>query len=432
MLDTVRLDGVNPPVYYLAVKPFLFIFGDSEFGLRLLSATAGVLTVLMAIKLGERVGGSVGGFAAGWFWAFHPMAIWFSRDARPYALAAFLAVALLALYLNSRNTRSTSVWVTAWLVLALGQLTHYFFFLLGGVLVLLALLELRDNPSLFRGWALTALAAFLPLGAWMAWYFNQPNPSLGIGWIQRPVIVDPLLTLWNLISGYGGVFTVATLLLGLVTLIFVGAALVSNQETILTRRVLALGLLLPITAVWVLSQRRPVYVDRYFLVLLPFASLLVAVGAKYTIQRLAPFLLAGPDPYLPLGVLLVTLVFGNWLGWQVHLEPVYRNEDWRGLVHTLTGEKGKSLPVWFSEPEASIPFQFYYRGDVETLPGAEPPACQTPCWWVIRQPYTATHAFSQAVSDPNNPWLPVLPDSCRLLSSWENGTGLALWRVDCR
>ncbi len=431
MLDTVRLDGVNPPVYYLAVKPFLLFFGELEVALRILSALAGVLAVLVAWRLGDRVGGSVGGFAAGWFWAFHPMAIWFSRDARPYALAALLALVLLDLYLASRKNPSLSVWVGAFVVMALGQLTHYFFFLLGGVLVLISISQLREAPRLFRGWALTTLAAFLPLAGWIAWYFYQPNPSLGIGWIQQPVLMDPLLTLWNLVSGYGGVFTPATLLLGLVTLILSGFALVSEQEYKLARRVLVLALLLPVIAVWVLSQRRPVYIDRYFIVLLPFVSLLVAMGARAAIDRLAPYLLAGPDAYLPVGVLLVMLAFGNWLGWQVHLEPAYRNEDWRGLVATLTEGDGDPLPIWFSEPEASIPFQYYFRGELATLAGPEPPACESPCWWVMRQPYTATHAFSQAVTMASRPWEPVLPAACIGIPMGERSAGLLLWQISC-
>ena len=58
MLDTVRLDGVNPPVYYLGTKIFIDLFGDSEFVLRIFSLIAGVSAIYFAWLLGKKAGGN--------------------------------------------------------------------------------------------------------------------------------------------------------------------------------------------------------------------------------------------------------------------------------------------------------------------------------------------------------------------------------------
>lgn len=218
MLDTVRLDGVNPPVYYLGAKIFVDLFGDSEFFLRIFSLIAGVSAIYFAWLLGKKAGGYAGGLAGAWFIAFHPMAIHYARDARPYALVLALATAFVYIFIRLSRESSKALWVSAFAILALGQMSHYFFFVLGGVILLMVLTEIREKPLFFRYWTLVWIAAFLPLAGWLAWYFSQPTPSLGIGWIQRPEIADMFGTWWNLLSGYGGDFSTPSTIFGIVSM----------------------------------------------------------------------------------------------------------------------------------------------------------------------------------------------------------------------
>lgn len=78
-----------------------------------------------------------------------------------------------------------------------------------------------------------------------------------------------------------------------------------------------------------------------------------------------------------------------------------------------------------------VPFLYYYGGDFHQLNSLEPPVCQSPCWWVMRQPYTATHAFSQTVIMEDRPWKTELPEGCDILDRWDGRTGLMLWNVSC-
>jgi len=82
--------------------------------------------------------------------------------------------------------------------------------------------------------------------------------------------------------------------------------------------------------------------------------------------------------------------------------------------------------------ENSFPMQYYLRGDLSTAKAdKEPLLCESPCWWVMRQPYTATHAFSQAIALPGRSSFPDLPVECSLLDEWSSPTGLELWKVVC-
>ncbi|MBW8011160.1 MAG: hypothetical protein FVQ83_07965 [Chloroflexi bacterium] len=432
MLDTVRLDGVNPPVYYLVSKVFVDLFGDSELILRLLSAIAGIVSVYLGWLLGRQAGGRIGSWAGAWLIAFHPMAVHYARDARPYSLALAMALLLVYLFTRLREESDRRLWLFAFITLLLGQLTHYFFFVLGGALVLFALTEMTRKPLFFRAWMLLWLGAFLPLAGWMGWYFSQPTPSLGIGWIELPPLDAPLGTLGNLLSGFGGVESSPSAVFGLIVIVFILFALYRGERTRIIRQVLWFGLLIPIAGVWVISQRRPVYVDRYFIVLLPFVVYLFAGGAQAALQWIQK--IKGHERWNKASTLIwaFLLFIGFWAGWQVHVDVKYSREDWRGLSRYLEENAGEQPELWLSEPEASVPMQYYYRQDLSSAStGDNPMMCDFPCWWVWRQPYTSTHAFSQAVTLPDRPERPDLPDGCTILDKWDSSTGLALWKVDC-
>ena len=128
LLQAARLDAVNPPLYYFYVK--LLAPSATEAALRLPSVLAYLGGVVGAIWLGFLLGGRPGGLAAGLLWATHPMSLWPARAARPYALSAFLAVAGAALFVRLQRSWSTPLGLLAGFAIALGLLTHYFFFVL--------------------------------------------------------------------------------------------------------------------------------------------------------------------------------------------------------------------------------------------------------------------------------------------------------------
>ncbi|MDH5506981.1 MAG: glycosyltransferase family 39 protein, partial [Anaerolineae bacterium] len=381
MLDTVRLDGVNPPVYYLGVKLFIGWLGEGELGLRLLSAAAGVGAVYAAWLLGREAGGRMGGVAGAGLVAFHPMAVHYARDARPYGLVSLLSVLLVLAFLRLRRGGTRLAWGAALLLLVLGQLSHYFFFVLGGALVGIAVVDLKRRRVFFRRWVLVWIAGFVPLALWMWWYFSQPTPSLGIGWIDQPNWQAPLGTWWNLFSGYGGVLAWPVMVFGSLNVCLAALAVFRAKDRRTTQMILWLGLILPVLGVWMISQRRAVYVDRYFIVLLPFVVYLVSVGAQVLGERMAAWEFS---VLAKRAALLIWAVLGLWVGWQVQAAPQYGREDWRGLIGFIEEHSEAKPLLWLSEPEASIPIQYYYRGNLESaVSGANPLLCSSPCWWVL-------------------------------------------------
>lgn len=428
MLAVLRLDGVHPPFYYLLEKLFIVMSGDGAGGIRILSVIVDLISIFLVMWLGWQVSGPVGGLVAGWFWAFNPFTIWYAQDARPYAMAALFAALAFILIRKAQIRQTPSLMWMSGLALTLGLVTHFFFFLIVGALILLAWLQIRRSPRLFRRWTVISLIAMLPMGLWLVWFFMLQKPSIGIGWIPIPSLIDPLLTVWNFLSGFGGILSLPAILFGSLAGFFVLSGLIYGKQARENRRLFVVGILLPLLLTWLVSFRRPVYVDRYFIVLIPFLIPILASGGRWASESIQKIL-----PAQWTWILIAVILAGTGLmnAWQVHTDIKYRREDWSGLIAYLSAQHDPKPSIWFLQPESAVPFEYYYRGSYQVLESKEPPACTTFCWWIIRQPYTATHAFTQSIPDPGRPWIPELPSGCTLLDRWDSPTGIGLWRLSC-
>jgi mannosyltransferase len=92
---------IHPPGYYLLLHYWRMPFGHSEFALRALSAVAGLALVLFTYLLGRRLFGQTTGLMAAFLGAISPFAIYYSQEARMYALLGALAV--ISTYLLIRS-----------------------------------------------------------------------------------------------------------------------------------------------------------------------------------------------------------------------------------------------------------------------------------------------------------------------------------------
>ena len=432
MFITMHFDGVFLPAQFTFVKIVTGIFGATEFTLRLFSAFIGCVGIVLAVSLGWMVGKKPGAIAAGWFWAFNPMLIWYSQDAKPYALGSTLALALIISYLMLRRRKSIFYSISAVVVSMIGLLTHHYFFLVVGALLLFAIAGVFSNAGFFRRWFVLTVVGFLPLAVWLYWYFSQLNPSIGIGWIMRPNFQDPFKTLWNFYSGYGGQTSIITMLFGIMGVLLTIVGVVYQDALRVARYSYLFGLIVPITAVWLISQRRPIYMDRYFIVILPFIIPPISNG----MQRAWDFIARKADktnlPVIAITGIAILIAVGWLAAKNVHTESKYAREDWRGLVAYLVQEESNTPEIWFSDPESLVPFKYYFNTkSLETISSDSPPACSASCWYVIRQPFTPTHSFAQGGASIQREWLPVLPQNCRLLDQWESPSRLALWKVTC-
>jgi hypothetical protein len=126
LLHAIPDSESSPPLYYLMGWLWTHVFGTGEVGLRSLSALLGTSTIPVVWALGRRLGGDRAGLFAAALVAVNPMLVWFSQEARAYALLALLAALSALLWLRALE-RPCAGRAAAWAVVAAAALaTHYY------------------------------------------------------------------------------------------------------------------------------------------------------------------------------------------------------------------------------------------------------------------------------------------------------------------
>jgi 4-amino-4-deoxy-L-arabinose transferase-like glycosyltransferase len=192
-------DNNSPPLYFLLVKAVTAVAGDSDAALRLVSAISGTLSVALLSCLVLALGRSPSAaLAAGFLLALNPLHVWFSQEARPYAL--MVCFGLLALLGAARAVRAGSV--RAWGVLLLGSLLSFLSHATGIAFVAAAWLWFaieRPPRSAWKGLAAgSALfaAVAIPVTAYIASVQVSVPPPRAITGLELPY------ALYALVAGF--------------------------------------------------------------------------------------------------------------------------------------------------------------------------------------------------------------------------------------
>lgn len=309
---------VHPPLYYLLLRPLVWL-GDGEFQLRLLSAWAGVIGVPLLYALGRRMADRSTGFLAAVLLALNPFHVWYSQEARMYTLLFSLALGVGYFFERVMARGKQRNWVGLAIVSSLAYVTHYFSLLLPLSQVVFFLLHFRRYHRLLRRWVMVQALAILPLGVWVYFLYRLPEQAMGIGWIPRPVIWDPLLTLWNFGLGLPDRLTLAVTMGLLPFAVALVHAARPGQRWAWPRVWLMWPPLFVLLLSW--GTGRYFYIDRFFIICLPAYLLLVAWGAVHL-----------PRPWLQRGVVTALLVASLVSLARIYLDPTVAKEDWRGAL----------------------------------------------------------------------------------------------------
>jgi hypothetical protein len=127
MLGLIPQTESTPPLYYCVAWVWARVFGYGEAGLRSLSALAGVLSVPVAYGAGAKlISRPRAGLIAAALCACNPLLIWYSQEARSYALLVLLSAASLLAFayaLERPTARTAAAWV---ITSAFALATHYY------------------------------------------------------------------------------------------------------------------------------------------------------------------------------------------------------------------------------------------------------------------------------------------------------------------
>jgi mannosyltransferase len=330
MLHRVKTSESNPPLYYVLAWGWAKAFGTGEFGLRSLSALFGAATVPVGYLIGRQLADRRAGLLLAALIAVNPMLIWYSQEARSYALLVFFAALSMLFFARALNTgrgRDLAFWALA---SALALCSHYYAIFPVGIEGAWLLVALRARWRL----VLPAVGAVFATGLALLPLANaQTNPT-HIGWIDHSPLLERL---WEtavsfLIGETGHViaepprerYAVIPIVLGVAALILVALRGERRQ-----RRGVGLGLALGLGVVGL-------------------AALTALVGKDYVVERnllpaLVPLLAAAAIGFAAagarrVGLLLAVALCAYWLAFDVHVTqtPNLQRPDFR----TLTDELG--------------------------------------------------------------------------------------------
>ena len=105
-MDAVGFSESAPPLYYALAWLWTQVAGNGEWGLRSLSAIAGVATIPVAYVVGRELRGARAGVIAAALVAVNPMLLWYSQEARAYALLGFFCALSLLYCVRALQTPS--------------------------------------------------------------------------------------------------------------------------------------------------------------------------------------------------------------------------------------------------------------------------------------------------------------------------------------
>ena len=350
-------DDIQPPLYYLLLGGWLRLFhpwpGNIAYLMRFFSAGFGLLLVALMGVLARRLWGSCAGLITAFGVAISPLMVYYSQEARMYAMLLFLAT--LAAYWVVRlldhggleapgAERRRLGYLVLYAVTGLAAMyTHYF---AGFALLALALywahVWVRESRRVraLGGFALANLAILAGYLPWLPamWRRFQMDASY---WTGRLKVDEALLkTLVNFTAGARETFRVEDALVwlpwyGLAAILWLVALMAMRRRG--AQRPVALilhWLILPPALILFLAYRTPKFNPRYLLISWPAWALLMGGGAAALWtwpQRdgrwMRPFMRALGVLSLALVVSVSVLGLDNWFH-----DPSFAKTAWREAI----------------------------------------------------------------------------------------------------
>lgn len=264
----------HPPLYFVGLKLFTAVAGNTDFTVRLFSGLGGLSTLVIAYLAGQRLFGKKGAL----YWCVLllalPMPGLYSHIARMYTWAAFVTtgVFLYALLYARDHQRRDLFWLGCFSTMA--AYLHYYCLIAAfwTSLAVLIYLMMRKDPAWRRlaAMGMTVFVLFLP---WLFILVTQARAAQKDFWIG-PVSWATLLACYT--QPFAGLFRLLPGSFGLMAIVY-GLTLVSFWMAVSRRDGHKLPLILSLivwhgtilTAVMVSFLIRPILYPRYVMPLTP-------------------------------------------------------------------------------------------------------------------------------------------------------------------
>lgn len=393
--------GHNGPLFFLLLRPWRSLTGDSEFALRYPSALLGAVLIPLGFILARQLGFKRRvGLLLGLLLATSPYLVWYGQEAKMYALLvalimlAFIAYlkALTGASLPSPFNRSRRDWRWMWWVvfvvtMTLSFYTHILSPLMLAVYTVVGLLSWPVWRQHWRGWAISMACLtlpYIPLALWQMPLLLDGFQS-GHSFYPFPQQIYLLLQLYS--SGllrFVGLTAIILFVFLFLCGLFLGnnvkrashalttgpnssirSLSISNRLTFdpyarpgIRRGILAVWVLLPALLVYFISLRVAIFEDRYLIYITPAFYLLIVLGLVVVRQH-ARWLA---------GICLAALLAINLTGiWQQQRRPL--KADFRAAAAYLAHQPQPPTTIMIQTPYLQYTLNYYYKPKYTLLEG---------------------------------------------------------------
>lgn len=318
----------TPPVYYVVLWFWTRVFGSGAVGLRSLSAVCGIGTIGVIAITARALWDERAGLAAAALTALSPIMVWYSQEARAYALGILLTALSLLLIIRASETLSPRPLLLWGLCAALALGTHYFtVFVLVPEAAWLVMKARRTGTLTVSALAACLAPPLLVGGALLPLLIHQADGRASFigsdeGTLARRLVRLVKQDILGLNEPAKAVLsTVAVLLIIAVVLLAFSSPRTMRRRQALPVTVVLAGLLLSVLAAAAGSD----YIDtRNLLFLWPALALIAAGAIAGTIHTRAAIGVLAALSALQL-VCVVSIV----------ATPLYQRADWRDLARAL-------------------------------------------------------------------------------------------------
>ncbi len=360
----------NPPVYYFIVSLWQNLFQASETSLRIPSLIFALLTILITFKIGQIYLNSQAKLAA-LLLATSPLHIYYSQEARAYALTAFLFTLTIWLFLKSLKERKFW-WLFSLSLLGL-LFSHYQVWLALPIFPLGLILARKEKRTKKENYLYLGLS-FLPM--LIALFFYWPTLvsqfSLGAKISQPWKAVIGSLTIKNIgliaLKFIIGRISINNKILyslagSILILLYWGPVLSGSIKTWKKKdkeAFLPITLFLPLLLGIIISIKIPLLTYFRFLFLLPFFYLLLAKGIL-TIKNRRPRQV----------IFSLVIIINLFCSLAYLTQEQFHRENWRLVVKILEGSYSQT-PVYI-HPRINSAFVYYNHQELEQVSPEEFP-----------------------------------------------------------
>jgi hypothetical protein len=372
------------------------VFGASEAALRSLSVVSGIGLVALAWWLGRRLFGIRAGLAAAALLAVSPFAVYYSQEARMYALLALWAalasvwIVMLALPGNKVTWPGAALYALA---TAAGLYTHYaypFVMIAQAIALVIAWAlspgkralssskgpgeSLIRQPRALLAWALANAAAIALFGPWLpialrqivGWSVAPQDYALG------PAVLDALR--WVAAGRTLALPEAALPLIAFAALAAFGLAAGPAEGR---RRALVPFVLLaaPFILLFVFKLYRESYLKFLLVCALPLALLAgrtIAVLSTRIGIRADRLRWTRPAAFVGSLALVSATLFGSLNN--LYGNPAYARDDYRGIARRVLADLRPGDRVWFSGPNQWEVYTYYDPDPARAFPVPYRPA----------------------------------------------------------